>query len=119
MKETNKPLKDLRQHFKNSVVVLQYAKILEMSENGKKKQIFFVAELVLLLICIRRGSDCHEVAQSISLQLEKVSRALADNDVVARDEQRKFGAQFVEAFQEMVFHSNNFSHGQLKLIGNC
>ena len=98
--------------------VLQCAKILEMSENGKKKQIFFVAELVLLLICVRCGSDCHDVVASISIQLEKVSRALMEGDVVARDEQRKFGAQFVEAFQEVAFHSNNCLLGQLKLIGN-
>ena len=89
-----------------------------MSENGKKKQIIFVAELVLLLICIRRGGDCHDVAESVSVQLEKVSRALLESDIVARDEQRKFGAQFVEAFQEMALYSSNFSLGQIKLIGN-
>ena len=36
----------------------------------------------------------------------------------ARDQQRVLGAQFVEGFQDIAFHSKNFSLGQLKLIGN-
>lgn len=73
--------------------------------------------MVMLLICVVRGRDCQEVATSISAQLEKISRGLKDGELKVRDEQRKHGAVFVENFQEVIFQSKNFSHGQLRLIG--
>lgn len=92
------------------------SKILEMSANHKQKFIFFVAEMVVLLICVSRGRDCKEVAASISSQLEKVSHSLKDGDLKVREEQRKFGTAFIENFQEVIFQSKNFSLGQKTLI---
>ncbi|XP_046635826.1 protein MMS22-like [Daphnia pulicaria] len=106
------------------------SKILEMSANHKQKFIFFVAEMVMLLICVSRGRDCQQVATSISSQMEKVSRSLKDGDLKVREEQRKYSAVFIENFQEVIFQSKNFSLGQkilidkplrsyLKSCGNC
>ena len=89
-----------------------------MSANHKQKFIFFVAEMVMLLICVSRGRDCQQVATSISSQMEKVSRSIKDSDIKVREEQRKYGAVFIENFQEVIFQSKNFSLGQKILIGN-
>lgn len=89
-----------------------------MSANHKQKFIFFVAEMVMLLICVSRGRDCQQVATSISSQMEKVSRSLKDGDLKVREEQRKYSAVFIENFQEVIFQSKNFSLGQKILIGN-
>lgn len=86
------------------------------SESLKHKAVFFAAEMVLLLILVNCGRDCKEVAASISAQLEKISRGLKDGEI--REEQRKFGAIFVEGLQEVIPQSRNFTLGQIKLIGN-
>lgn len=88
-----------------------------MSANHKQKSIFFVAEMVMLLIFVSRDRDCQEVATSLSSHLEKISRGIKDSEPKVREEQRKCGAMFVENFQEVIFQSKNFSHGQIHLIG--
>lgn len=70
--------------------------------------------MVLLLVCITRGRDCHDVASSVAAKLDK---SLSETDPTAREERRKMGSIFVEGFQEILFHSRNFSLGQIKLIG--
>jgi hypothetical protein len=89
-----------------------------MSANHKQKFVFFVAEMVMLLICVSRERDCQQVATSISSQMEKVSRSIKDSDIKVREEQRKYGTVFIENFQEVIFQSKNFSLGQKVLIGN-
>lgn len=89
-----------------------------MSADHKHKSIFFVAQMVLLLICVRHGRNCEKVAASISAQLELVSSGLKDTDLKVREEQRKHGTMFVENFQEVIFHSQNLSCGQICLIGS-
>lgn len=88
-----------------------------MSTNHKQKFIFFTAELVAFLICVNRNRDCQDVTSSISSQMDKVSRNIKDGDIQVREEQRKYGAAFVEAFQEMVHLSKSFALGQIALIG--
>ena len=97
---------------------IKCSKILEMSASHKQKFIFFVSEMVMLLICVNRGRDCQEVAISISSQLEKISRSLKDVELQIREEQRKYGTVFVESFQEIMSQSKIFSLGQIRLIGN-
>lgn len=78
---------------------------------------FFVAEMVLLLISVTRGRDCQDVATSVAAKLDRASKSLNDAELTTREEQRKYGSVFVEGFQEILFHSRNFSLGQVKLIG--
>ena len=93
-----------------------------MSEqNSKHGLVLFVAEMVLLLVCVNRGRDCQQVAGSIARRLDVVSRGMSGfgegAELYGRDEQRKYATAFIEGFQEVALQSKNFSLGQIKLIG--
>lgn len=89
-----------------------------MAENQKQKFVFFVAEMVLLLIYVSQGRDCQDIASSVVSRIESISRNLVDADLQIRDELRKYATVFVETFQEVVLQSKSFALGQIKLIGN-
>lgn len=93
-----------------------------MSEqNSKHGLVLFVAEMVLLLVCVNRGRDCQQVAGSIARRLDVVSRGMSGfgegAELYGRDEQRKYATAFIEGFQEVALQSKNFSLGQIKLLG--
>ncbi len=49
-----------------------------------RELIFFVGEILILLICVNRDRDCQEVAASISSQVEKVSQSTVNRKMVNR-----------------------------------
>ena len=90
-----------------------------MSTNVSPKSsgLISVAEMVLLLISIRRGTECHAVAESVAGQLDRAARCLNDSDIHIRDEQRHLGQLFIDGLNEVAVHCKNFNLGPIKLIG--
>ena len=89
--------------------------------SNKGPLLLLVAEMVLLLICVRRGLECQAVAESISGRLEMAGRTSVNDDQQQQQQQQQLqpllGRTLIQGLQEVVTHSRHFDLGQLKLMG--